>query len=405
MKVCVVTGSRADFGLLKFTIKELKRDVRFKVSIVALGNHFLNKEKGTYNEITEEDISVDEKIFFPKLEDDETGIALAISISITECARVFLKTKPDLVILLGDRHEIFGAAQAALICRIPVGHIHGGEITSNMLDDTFRHCITKISTYHFVSSSQSRNRVIQMGENPNLVFEVGGLGVDAISKSKIYEKEKLLKILDVELLEKKLLITFHPVTLEPSTTKAQISELLRALERLENTTLIFTAANTDQGGQTINEEIRKFVAKRENTYFFESLGQLRYLSLLKLMDGLIGNSSSGILEAPYLQIPTVNVGSRQSGREKSPTIIDCAAKTNEIYRAIMELYDTKFREKTGYFGNEYGTPGASERIVEILRKMQAPLSPLKTFIDINPSLNFKLGTTITGDLSTKRNLE
>ena len=394
MKVCVVTGSRADFGLLKFTIRALKNDSKFKISVVALGNHFLNDEKNTFSEILEEDIQVDEKVVFPVIEDNEVGTATAISTSIVKCTSAFLKLNPDLVVLLGDRHEIFGAAQAALICRIPVGHIHGGEVTSNMLDDTYRHCITKIASFHFVSTRASRNRVIQMGENPNSVFEVGGLGVDAISRLKLIQREELLKNLDIELLDKKLLITFHPVILEKSTVKAQIIELLGALENLENTTLIFTAANTDQGGQVINAEIKKFVASRENTYFFESLGQLRYMSLLSMMDGLIGNSSSGILEAPYLNIPTVNVGGRQSGREKSPTIIDCAVNSNEISMAIMHLFDMKFREKIRNVGEHYGTPGASERIVEILRKFHTPLSPLKSFFDVKPSITFNPDATI-----------
>jgi GDP/UDP-N,N'-diacetylbacillosamine 2-epimerase (hydrolysing) len=383
MKVCVVTGSRADFGLLKFTLRALKNEKGFKVTLVALGNHFSNSENSTYNEIAEEEILVEEKIFFPTIGDNESGIATTISISITECTNAFLKLKPDLIILLGDRHEIFGAAQAALICRIPVGHIHGGEITSNMLDDTFRHCITKISSYHFVSTEDSKNRVIQMGENPNRVFRVGGLGVDVISKLQLIEKNELSKILDVHLSEKNLLITLHPVTLEDSTAKTQVNELLGALDKLENVTLIFTSSNTDQGGQVINEEIRKFVVGRSHAYFFESLGQLRYLSLLKVMDGLIGNSSSGILEAPFLAVPTVNIGARQSGRAKSRSIIDCAPTKDGISRAIAQIYDPNFRKEIKEVGNLYGTPGASDRIVEILRKLETPLSPIKTFFDLN----------------------
>lgn len=405
MKVCVVTGSRADFGLLKLTIKALKEDNRFEVAVVALGNHFINAEKNTFKEIVEEEISVDEKIFFPTVEDNEVGIAIAISRSVTECTSAFLKLKPDLVILLGDRHEIFGAAQAALISRIPVGHIHGGEITSNMLDDTFRHCITKISSYHFVPTGLSKKRVIQMGENPNQVFEVGGLGIDAISKLELIEKNKLLEILNIELLEKNLLITFHPVTLEQLTARVQIGELLNALEKLENTSLIFTSANTDQGGQIINAELRKFVRNRKHSYFFESLGQLRYLSLLRIVDGLVGNSSSGILEAPYLKIPTVNIGGRQSGREKSPTIIDCEATSNEIYMAIEKLYDRNFRDGIKEAENLYGTPGASKRIVEILGRLRTPLSPLKTFFDIEPVPKFNIATSINKELTNKRNLK
>ena len=383
MKVCVVTGSRADFGLLKFTLKALKNEKKFNVTVVALGNHFSNSENSTYNEIAEEEILVEEKIYFPTVGDNESGIATAISICITECTNAFLKLKPDLIILLGDRHEIFGAAQAALICRIPVGHIHGGEVTSNMLDDAFRHCITKISSYHFVSTEESRNRIIQMGENPNRVFRVGGLGVDAISKLQLIEKSELSKILDVHLSEKNLLITLHPVTLEDSTAKIQVNELLSALDKLENVTLIFTSSNTDQGGGVINEEIGKFIVSRNHAYFFESLGQLRYLSLLRVMDGLIGNSSSGILEAPFLAVPTVNIGARQSGRAKSPSIIDCGPTKDEIFRAIAQIYDPKFRKEIKEVGNLYGTSGASDRIVEILRKLEPPLSPIKTFFDLN----------------------
>ena len=386
MKICVVTGSRADFGLLKLTARKLKHDPKFELKLVALGHHFLN---GTYNEIIKEGFEIAESILFQNHEDSEMGVAGEIAVSVTGCAQAFLKLKPDLVLLLGDRHEIFGAAQGALICRIPVGHIHGGEITNHMLDDTFRHAITKISSLHFVSTEECRQRVIQMGEMPERVFTVGGLGVDAISNSKLLEREELIKDLDVRFNQNNFLITFHSVTLENGTAQHQIREIISALEELDNTSFFFTASNSDQGGRIINNEIKNFVAKNSNSYFFESLGQLKYFSLMKQVNGVIGNSSSGILEAPYLGVPTVNIGERQTGRSKEKSVIHCAPSKKEILPAILSLCNMSMRATSNNLLNLYGTAGASERILSHLRQIEPPISPIKEFFEFKiPSKNF-----------------
>jgi GDP/UDP-N,N'-diacetylbacillosamine 2-epimerase (hydrolysing) len=298
-------------------------------------------------------------------------------------ADALAKLKPDLLLVLGDRFEIFAAASAAMIACIPIAHLHGGEITEGAFDEAIRHSITKMSHIHFVAAQDYQRRVIQLGENPDNVHLVGGLGVDSINRQKLLSSSEIQEALGLKFGEKNLLITFHPVTLELSSNEYQMSELLLSLASLKNTQLIFTMPNADTGGLRLTKQIKEFVSMRTNAYFFESLGRLRYLSCVNYMDGVIGNSSSGLLEVPTFKKGTINIGSRQQGRLKASSVIDCEPDHLSINRAIETLYSSGFQSKLKATENPYGKGGASETIVDILEKIDFDISVKKIFYDLS----------------------
>jgi GDP/UDP-N,N'-diacetylbacillosamine 2-epimerase (hydrolysing) len=293
--------------------------------------------------------------------------------------------KPDLIVVLGDRFEIFSAVSAALVLRIPVAHLHGGETTQGAFDEALRHSITKMSHLHFVAAEEYRQRVIQLGEQPNKVFLVGGLGIDNIKRLQLLDRAELEASLEFKLGLKNLLITFHPVTLENQTSTQQMAELLAALEMLgEETHLIFTMPNADNGGRELIRMVENYVATHTNARAYKSLGQLRFLSTVKLVDGVVGNSSSGLLEAPSLATGTVNIGDRQSGRLKAQSVIDCAPQSQLIFDAIGKLYTAGFRQTLQSVINPYGDGGASQQIVKTLSNHDLSDVLKKFFYDINP---------------------
>ena len=342
-KVCVITGTRAEYGLLRWVIEGIKNEPGLELQIIATGMHLSPEFGNTYQVIEMDGFKINRKVEMLTSSDTQVAIAKSIGIGLSGFADALDELKPDLIVVLGDRFEIFSAVSAALIAKIPVAHIHGGETTEGAFDEALRHSITKMSHLHFVAAKQYQNRVIQLGEQPHSVFLVGGLGIDNIKRLPLLNKEELQKSLGFKMGQKNLLITFHPVTLEKTTAKSQIIELLKALSQLKDTKLIFTLANADTDGRIINKMIENFAAKNPNAHCFISLGQLRYLSCIKQVDGVVGNSSSGLLEAPTFKKGTINIGDRQLGRLQSKSIINCEPSFKSIVSAIEYLYSNAFQ--------------------------------------------------------------
>ncbi|MGY8817454.1 MAG: UDP-N-acetylglucosamine 2-epimerase, partial [Pseudomonadales bacterium] len=353
-KICVITGTRAEYGLLRWVMQGLKDDSDLTLQIVVTGMH-LSPEFGlTYREIEQDGFKVDHKVEMLVSSDTSVGIAKSMGLGMIGFADTLNKLKPDLILVLGDRFEIFAAVSAALVACIPIAHLHGGESTQGAFDEAFRHSITKMSHLHFVAAEEYRQRVIQLGEQPDRVFLVGGLGIDNIKRLKLLEREELEESLGIEFGQKNLLVTFHPATLELSNAKEQMDELLAALIELKNTKLIFTYPNADTEGRALIDLINQFVKQNSNAHSFSSLGQLRYLSCVSLVDGVIGNSSSSLLEAPSFKKGSINIGDRQKGRIKADSVIDCAPNKNSISEAINQLYSLDFQSTIKDVKNPYG---------------------------------------------------
>jgi len=381
MNICVVTTNRSDFGLLKNLIIELKNN-NFKVQVIAGGTHFSRKFGNTYTEIEGCGVKIDQKIYSKIKSDNAEDISRVFSAHVISSAKIFERLSPELIIVLGDRYEILAVTIAAHISRIPIAHIHGGELTSGLIDDAFRHSITKMSHIHFVANKIYKNRIIQLGENPKNIFVVGGLGVDSIKKIKLLSQTDLEIRLKIKFNKKNLIVSFHPETLNINKAKKQIDELLSALNILKDTTIIFTSPGLDLESQIIVKKIKKFIKKNNNAYYFSSLGQVNYFSILNRVDAVVGNSSSGILEMPTFKKATVNIGDRQSGRLKSSSIIDCKIKKKAITNALKKVYSKNFRNKLKYNKNVYGSFGASTKIVKILKIINLKNILFKKFYDI-----------------------
>jgi GDP/UDP-N,N'-diacetylbacillosamine 2-epimerase (hydrolysing) len=295
---------------------------------------------------------------------------------------VFSELRPDLVVVLGDRFEIFAATAAALVAKIPVAHLHGGENTTGAFDEAFRHSITKMSHLHFVATEEYRDRVIQLGENPKNIYLVGGVGIDSIKNLPLLGRKELEAQLGIELGKKSLLITFHPVTLDAESPEHQMKELLAALSHLHDTTLIFTMPNTDTGGYELIKMIEEFVGKNKNAKAFISLGQLKYLSCITYVDGVVGNSSSGLTEVPTFKKGTINVGDRQLGRLQANSVINCKPIEKDIRGAIEKLYSPDFQSNLAVTKNPYGEGGASASVVKALKEASLEGIVKKTFHDL-----------------------
>ena len=314
--------------------------------------------------------------------DNTIGISNSISLGLNKFVKIFEKLKPDLILVLGDRFEIYTSALAALLCRLPICHIHGGELTEAMLDDAFRHSITKMSHIHFAANQIYKKRIIQLGENPKNVYNVGGLGVDSIKKQKILKKSELEKFLNLNFLKKSILVTFHSETLNRKSTKKNFNELLRALKKIQNTTIIFTMPNHDIDSSIIHSSILKFVKNKKNSFFFKSLGQKVYYSCCKYMTCMVGNSSSGLLEMPTFKKFTINIGDRQKGRIKAKSVINCKFNSQEIYKKINFVLKSKNQLKIKNVKNPYGEGGATDKIISILEKVNLKDILNKRFYDL-----------------------
>ena len=342
-KICIVTGTRAEYGLLRWVIEGIERSKDLDLILIVTGSH-LSPEFGlTVNEIKDDGYLINDKVEMLLSSDTPTAISKSIGLGLIGFSDKFESYKPDLLVLLGDRYEIYSAAIAAMTSCIPIAHIHGGESTEGVIDEAIRHSITKMSHFHFVAAKDYKKRVIQLGENPKFVFEVGGLGIDSINKMKLLSKELLEQNLGFKFWEKNLLVTFHPVTLEQNTSKAQIEQIIKAIE--------------------------KFCKFNRNSICFKSLGQLKYLSCLKFVDGVIGNSSSGLIEVPSFFKGTINIGDRQKGRLKASSVIDCKPNEKDIIKSIVKLYSKEFQYSLKETINPYGNGSASNKILEIIKKI------------------------------------
>lgn len=366
-KICVVTGTRAEFGLLRWLMQEVQQTPELELQVLATGMH-LSPEFGlTYREIEQAGFTIDARVEMLLSADTATAVTKSMGLGMIGYADAYARLYPDLIVVLGDRFEIFAATAAALIAGIPVAHLHGGETTEGAFDEAIRHSITKMSHLHFVAAEDYRRRVIQLGEKPERVFLVGGLGIDAIKRTALMTREELEASIDFKLGRRNLLITFHPVTLEGQSSGHQMAELLAALGQLKDTHLIFTMPNADTGGRELTTMVDEFVANHANARVFSSLGQLRYLSCMKFVDAVVGNSSSGLAEAPSMGIATVNIGDRQKGRISAESVINCPPERQAIHDTIQHLYSQEFRKTLASVVNPYGSAGASERIVQILK--------------------------------------
>lgn len=381
-KICVVTGTRAEYGLLYWLMKGIAADSDLSLQVIVTGMH-LSPEFGlTYREI-EKDFVIDKKIEMLLSSDTPIGISKSMGLAQIGFADAYEELKPDLLVVLGDRYEIFSAVTAAMIARIPIAHLHGGEATEGLIDESIRHSITKMSQLHFTATEAYRNRVIQLGEQPDRVFNVGGMGIENIKRLALLDKKAFEKSIDFTLAEKNVLVTFHPVTLENATAKEQFQALLEAIDQLKNTHIIFTKANSDTDGRIINNMIDDYVVRNpDKSVAFASLGQLRYLSALQYVDAVIGNSSSGLAEAPSFKIGTINIGDRQKGRLKARSVIDCKPSTMDISLAFKKLYSTAFQHKLSSVKNPYGEGIASQSIIDIIKNMDLSGLLKKRFYDL-----------------------
>ena len=367
-KILVITGSRAEYGLLRLLLKKLKKIKKFNTKLLVTGSHLSKKHGYTISEIINDKINIDYKIDIKSQHDLEKKITDSVSIILKKISSVYSKDRPDLLIILGDRYELLAPAFAALVFRIPIAHIHGGEVTNGAYDDAIRHSISKMSNLHFVSNLTYKNRLIQLGEISKDIHITGGMGVDAIKNLKLYKKADLEKIIKIKFGKKNLIVTLHPETKSPGLNKIYIENLLKALSKLTDTTIIFTCANADNDNLIINQKIKKFTYKNLNSHFFFSLGQKKYLSCLKYLDAVIGNSSSGILEAPSFKIATINIGNRQDGRVMASSVINTDYKSKAIHETIKKVYSNSFKKILKSSKNPYGNGGATDNIINILLK-------------------------------------
>ncbi|MEJ9281706.1 UDP-N-acetylglucosamine 2-epimerase [Ureibacillus thermosphaericus] len=372
-KICVVTATRAEYGLLCNLMKRIQEDEEFELQIVATGMH-LSPEFGlTFHQIEKDGFFINEKVEILISSDSPQGVVKSMGLANISFADVFERLKPDLIIILGDRFEMLSVAQTALIMQIPIAHIHGGECTFGAYDDAIRHSITKMATWHFTSCETHRKRVIQLGEHPSRVWNVGALFVENIRNLPLLTKEELYKKLNLNPNKECLLITYHP---ETTGEYNAVHELLKALKAYQNFNLVFTKSNADNGGRFINKEIEKSLKNFENAYLYDSLGTIKYLSLAKYAKVVIGNSSSGLGEVPYLHTPTVNIGNRQAGRERPNSVIDCESNVLSIQNGIV-----KALQYNGNYQQIFGDGNTSKKIVEILKSIP-DFKVIKEFYDL-----------------------
>lgn len=380
-KICIVTGTRAEYGLFYWLMKEVQADPDLHLQTVATGMH-LSPEFGlTYRAIEADGFAVDAKVEMLLSSDTPVGIAKSIGLGVIGFADALERLRPDMLVVLGDRYEILAAAQAALVARIPVAHIHGGETTEGAIDESIRHAVTKMSNLHFVAAEPYRSRVIQLGEHPDTVFNVGALGIENIKRLQLLDKAQFEQSINFSLGESCFLVTYHPATLGVIPPRVAMQTLLDALDHYPDTRIIFTKPNSDTDGRILGQMIDDYAEhNRDRVAVFTSLGQVRYLSALHLVDAVIGNSSSGLIEAPACRVPTVNIGDRQAGRLKADSVIDCAETVDEIVAAIDKALTPEFRQAVKQAASPYGYGNSAARITDVLKR--ANLDTVKRFFDL-----------------------
>lgn len=382
-KICVVTATRAEYGLLKNVIKKIEEDSTLELCLIVTGSHLEEEYGNTVEEIVEDGFPIAARIKILNHDATEKGIVTAMTVAMEKFGKTLWDIKPDMLVVLGDRYELLPICEVALMYKIPIAHISGGEITEGAIDDTVRHCITKMSHLHFPGCEAYRKRIIQMGEQPDHVYNYGDVGIENILKMQYLSKEELQESIKFSLQQPYACVTFHPVTLDNQPVEEQIQELLSAIEQIPELNYIFTGSNADAGGQVINEKIQEFVSKHDNCRYYSSLGIRRYLSLLKMSEMIIGNSSSGIVEAPCFGIPTVNIGNRQKGRLQADSILNCLVKKDSILKTIKYAMSEQCKKQAAQTVNPYGSGNTSEGIVKEIKHFLSKEKDLnKTFYDI-----------------------
>lgn len=378
-KICVVTATRAEYGLLKPLIQKIKDDVSLELQIIATGAH-LSPEFGlTYQLIEKDGFTISDKVEMLMSSDTSTGIVKTMGVCMISIADSFNRLKPDMIVVLGDRYEMLSVVSAATIFKIPITHLHGGEITEGAYDDAIRHAISKMSHLHFVSTEEYRQRVIQMGEPQENVFHVGAIGLDNIRDFQLFTKSELEEELGIKFKKYNYQVTFHPETLSDLSSAEQFEILLKAIDSQEDSLFVFTKANADTDGRIINQMIDEYVGKNhEKAKAFHSLGALRFLSFLSHSNAIIGNSSSGILEAPSLHIATINIGDRQRGRTQAKSIVNCNCNIDDIIKAFEKVKDLEFNESLNGVINPYENGGAASKILDVI-KSRKNINSIKKF--------------------------
>jgi len=382
-KICVVTGTRAEYGLLRPLIKGIDESDFLSLQLIVTGAHLSAEFGRTVQEIIDDGFHISRNIEMLLSSDTSVGMTKSLGLGILSFADALSELKPDLLVILGDRYEVFSAASAAMLSRIPIAHLHGGEVTKGAIDEAIRHSITKMSHLHFVATSEYRQRVLQLGENPKNVFCVGGLGVDNILSLDLLPRDELEQQLDFRFLERNILVTFHPVTLTDDKVGIDhLDQLLLALDQLHGTGIIFTLPNADAGGRAFTTKIKNFCSCRSYASWYTSLGQLRYFSCVRQVDCVVGNSSSGLLEIPSFKKPTINIGSRQEGRLKSSSVVDCLPCLDSILESFKLVYSADFQKLLHNSVNPYGEGGAVNSILNVLSTFSLDGILNKEFFDV-----------------------
>jgi GDP/UDP-N,N'-diacetylbacillosamine 2-epimerase (hydrolysing) len=385
-KIAVVTGARAEYWLLKPLLNWIKNDQDLELQLIVTGSHLLKEFGHTINEIKNDGFKIDAELnILTSINGGITngGVSIAMGNAMIHAPGVWERLGPDIVVVLGDRYEILALTASAHVSRIPIAHIHGGELTEGAFDDSFRHAITKMSNLHFTATEAYRKRVIQLGESPDRVFNVGALALDSMKQLKLLSQEALEKELQFAFNRRNVLVTFHPVTLETD-FEAQFRILLGVLDGLKETNIVFTKANADPGGGVINKMIEEYVSGNpEKSISFVSMGHLKYFSTMQYVDAVVGNSSSGIIEAPSFKIGTINIGDRQKGRIKGESVIDCAPTREAMKKAFEELYSKDFRSRIKHLSNPYDGENTGKKILDILKSRVNGIKLKKKFFDID----------------------
>ena len=382
-KIAIFTGTRAEYGLLYWIIKGVHESSQAELQLLVGGMHLSPEFGYTVNQIEQDGFPIAERMEFLLSSDSPVGLTKSMGLALISASEVLQRQQPDLLVLLGDRFEALAVAQAAMVARVPVAHLHGGETTEGAIDEAFRHAITKMSHLHFTSTEAYRQRVIQLGENPENVFNFGAPGIDSIIRLSLLNREELSDATSIKQDAPFFLVTYHPVTLTSDGATSSLSNLLAVLDKYPEHQLIITYPNADTHGRKLIELLEDYKSHNpERVQLVHSLGQLRYLSAMKFCDAVIGNSSSGLIETPTFGVPTLNIGDRQKGRIFGNTVINCSDSENEIESGMKQIMNPEFRKECQKSLNPYGQGNSSERILEAI--VSHPLDKLlkKTFFDL-----------------------
>ncbi|TOG45033.1 UDP-N-acetylglucosamine 2-epimerase (hydrolyzing) [Vibrio parahaemolyticus] len=385
-KVAVFTGTRAEYGLLFWLLKDIQSDPDLTLQLLVSGMHLSPEFGETYKQIEKDGFSIDEKIEILLSSDSAVGTAKSMGLGVLGFADALSRLAPDVLVILGDRFEALAAAQTAMILRIPIVHLHGGEITEGAYDDAIRHAITKLSYLHATSTEEYRQRVIQLGESPERVKNIGAIGLDHLKRASFMDTQELSESLNFSIDKPYFLVTYHPVTLGEEAPEESFQALLDALDTFPDHQVILTYPNADDGGRRIIPMLEEYArCNPERVLAIPSLGQVRYLSAVKHAAAVIGNSSSGIIEVPAFDVPTVNIGSRQKGRLAAKSVLNAAATKESISNAVSLAVSRKYKAENENIANPYGQGDSSKQVIEMIKGLD--FEPCKSFYDVTIELD------------------